>query len=371
MGYGGGMTNRNSIFTVLLILSLTLFLSLNVASAASNNESVENSSLNQTNISLEEPIIKTQDPITYIDTDQIISAASRVKTFIETNNRLPNYVTILDYKVTMPQYLQLVTEDLSQIKTNSQSSVGLLSVNSPLNTQEDALKGSIAQSEYLELAENISSSIEHCNTAPGYVNSSLGNIQFESLVYMYSKIMNYFNTYKKLPNTESVTPWSTFNLSLNSIAVEDDLTAYLLPTKNCQSDNPTIISLAQSITADLTSTYDKANAIFNWVRDNTTYSYYYNTKKGAVKTLNSLSGNCVDQTHLLIALSRAAGIPARYRHGTCTFSDGKFGHVWAQLYVNGIWYVADTISNKNTLGVINNWNTKTYKLKGTYAELPF
>lgn len=356
---------------MLFILGLTLFFSLSVASAASTNESAPNSSLNQTDISLKETIIKTQDPITYIDTDQITSAAPRVKTFIETNNRLPNYVTILDYKVTMPQYLQLVTEDLIQIETDSEPFIGLLSVNSPPNTQEDIQKGSMNQSEYLDLAETISSTIEQSGAAPGYVNTSLGNIQFESLVLMYSKIMNYYNTNKKLPATASVIPWSTFNQSINSIAVENDLTAYLLPTKNCQSDNSAIVSLAQSITADLTSTYDKASAIFNWVRDNTTYSYYYNTKKGAVKTLNTLSGNCVDQTHLLIALSRAAGIPARYRHGTCNFSDGTFGHVWAQLYVDGKWYAADTISNKNTFGVINNWNTKTYKLKGTYAELPF
>lgn len=133
-----------------------------------------------------------------------------------------------------------------------------------------------------------------------------------------------------------------------------------------------IKSLAASITAGKTSAYDKAVAIFNWVRDNIGYSFYYNTEYGAVGTLNAKTGNCVDTTHLLIALERAVGIPAKYVHGTCTFTSGNtYGHVWAQVWVNGKWYSADGTSSKNTFGAINNWNTATYTLKGIYASLPF
>lgn len=114
-----------------------------------------------------------------------------------------------------------------------------------------------------------------------------------------------------------------------------------------------------------------AVAIFNYVRDNVSYSFCYNTVKGALGTLSSKSVNCCDHSHLLVALARAAGIPARYVHGTCTFSDGTFGHVWAQLYVDGQWLAADTISTRNSLGVINNWDTQNYQLNGIYAELPF
>ncbi|MCE7698085.1 MAG: transglutaminase family protein, partial [Methanobacterium paludis] len=115
----------------------------------------------------------------------------------------------------------------------------------------------------------------------------------------------------------------------------------------------------------------KAVAIFNWVRDNIGYSYYYNTKYGAVKTLNAKTGNCCDTTHLLIALERAAGIPAYYVNGNCDFSGTWYGHVWAKVYVDGVWYTADAISSRNTFGVVNNWNTATVTIKGTYAELPF
>ncbi|MGB9980539.1 transglutaminase-like domain-containing protein, partial [Methanobacterium sp.] len=99
---------------------------------------------------------------------------------------------------------------------------------------------------------------------------------------------------------------------------------------------------------------------------------YYNTKYGAVGTLNAKTGNCVDTAHLLIALERAAGIPARYKHVYAQFSSGNwYGHVYAQVWVNGKWYNVDGTSYSNTFGVIKNWNTSTATYKGTYATLPF
>ncbi|HEX3012927.1 MAG TPA: transglutaminase-like domain-containing protein, partial [Methanobacterium sp.] len=95
-------------------------------------------------------------------------------------------------------------------------------------------------------------------------------------------------------------------------------------------------------------------------------------KYGAVGTLNAKTGNCVDTAHLLIALERAAGIPARYEHVYAQFSSGNwYGHVIAQVYVNGQWYNADATSYSNTFGVIKNWNTATATYYGTYATLPF
>jgi len=150
------------------------------------------------------------------------------------------------------------------------------------------------------------------------------------------------------------------------------LKPYLLPSANCQSNNPTIIALAKSITKGSTSQYTSAVKIYNWVRNNINYAFYYNTQKGALGTLKSRSANCADTSHLMVALERAAGIPARYNHGSCRFSSGNvYGHVWAQVYVKGKWYYADGTSSRNSFGVVKNWNTKTFTLKGIYASLPF
>jgi Transglutaminase-like enzymes, putative cysteine proteases len=155
-------------------------------------------------------------------------------------------------------------------------------------------------------------------------------------------------------------------------ASSTSLQQYLAATANCQVTNSAIKAKAAAITSGKTTTSAKATAIYNWVRDNLGYSFYYNTKYGAVGTLSKMTGNCCDTAHLVVALERAAGIPARYEHVYAKFSSGSwYGHVIAQVYVNGKWYNADATSYSNSFGVIKNWNTATATVYGTYASLPF
>ena len=166
---------------------------------------------------------------------------------------------------------------------------------------------------------------------------------------------------------EAWAKWNQTNASYNTAKQKYDqyLVDYADYQQKLSQYNETI-----TVTKKLT-TLEKAKNIFNWVRDYVSYSFYYNTKRGAIGTLNSRMGNCVDLSHLMVALSRAAGIPARYVHADCKFSSGWYGHVWAQLYVNGKWISADASNNINDFGVIRNWNTKNSILKGVYSSLPF
>ena len=303
--------------------------------------------------------------VTTFTSDQILDASARVKAYVEANHGLPNYVTIGSTNVSMAQFLQMMCVDLLQINNGQTTPIPLTNVNSPANPSDNVGSGYIYKAEYLSLAQQLETIAS--GTAPNYISSSQGNIQFDSAVYMYSRILAYYKNNNALPNYAAIYPWTT--ITNPNAGLEE----YMQATTNCQSDNAQIIALSKSIIANAgaTTTYAKAVAIFNWVRDNIGYSYYYNTQYGAVGTLNAKTGNCCDTTHLLMALDRAAGIPARYVHGYCHFSDGWYGHVWAQVYVNGIWYTADAISSRNTFGVVNNWNTGTATIYNTYATLPF
>ena len=151
-----------------------------------------------------------------------------------------------------------------------------------------------------------------------------------------------------------------------------NLAPYLEATKNCQVNNSAIKSLVTKLTKGLTSQKAKASAIYNYVRDHISYSFYYNTKYGAVGTLNAKTGNCVDHSHLLAAMFRTAGLATRYAHGTCTFSSGgTYGHVWTQVLIGDTWTVADATSTRNSLGKVVNWNANSYSLKGYYAGISF
>lgn len=145
-----------------------------------------------------------------------------------------------------------------------------------------------------------------------------------------------------------------------SYAVPSGYESYVKDTKNCQVSNSKIQSLAKSLTSGASSAYNAAVKIFNYVRDEISYTFYMDTRSGAVGTLNKKYGNCVDQSHLLIALMRASNIPARYCHATCSFRSGLVvGHVWAEVYVNGKWYKCDTTSRSNSFNNIVNWYSST------------
>ena len=325
---------------------------------------------------LDKNFFKTQTPVINTTTNSytladIKNAASKVKTYIQKNNCLPKYVQIGTRQVTMPEFLRLLTAGLLKVSSGSTGTIAIKSALPPIKPIADLKNGNINKSEYIVMAGKILS-YTNCNgQVPNYASSTLGKIQYESLVYMYSRIMNYQSTNNVLPSYVVMKPWQTTSSNPDP-SIPPALRIYLKPTCNCQSNSTTIISLAASITKGTSSTYQKGVDLFNWVRDNTGYSFYYNTKYGALGTLCNKTGNCVDTSHLLIALSRAAGIPARYVNGICQFNSGTlYGHVWAQLYVNGKWYDADAISLNNQFGVINNWNTTSWTLKGIYSELPF
>ena len=158
---------------------------------------------------------------------------------------------------------------------------------------------------------------------------------------------------------------------LISFSLSDKLAQYTKKTKHCEVGDKNIKMRLEMITKLTKSVREKAEKIFKFVRDNIKYTYYNNSKFGAVKTLKNKNGNCCDQTHLLIALLRTAGIPSRYKQGQCYFVRRKkiIGHIWAEVYIDKKWYLLDTTSSKNVFGKANNWS-KAHNVK-VYAELPF
>ena len=56
-------------------------------------------------------------------------------------------------------------------------------------------------------------------------------------------------------------------------------------------------------------------AIYNYLKNNINYEYYYGSRKGASGTLDALGGNDIDQASLLIAMLRYQGYEAEYVKG--------------------------------------------------------
>lgn len=151
------------------------------------------------------------------------------------------------------------------------------------------------------------------------------------------------------------------NIYLIGDSYSSSLSKYLTQKDSrCQVGTTKIKDLVKNIIGKVEgqlTAHKKSVAIFNWVRDNIGYQYYGNSHQTSHRTLNRRMGNCADQSILLVAMLRTAGIPAYYENWhQCRFGSMTSGHVWVQVYVtNTALYKADPISPKNSLGVINNW----------------
>jgi len=315
---------------------------------------------------------------------EIKNASNRLNEFVAKNKVLPKTVTLGGKQYSMSDFLFILSKAIVNLDKRITSNIAPIDTSSPTKTSGQSINGNLTKEEYVDLATRVSDFIVTNKQAPNYGNTPLGRMQYQTMISEFSKIIGTLNNSNQLPDNIIIDVKSSDPIngktsgdistpSLNDKYTGEDLGKYLKATKNCQVNAASIKSLANTITKGLKTELQKATAIFKWVSTNIKYSFYYNTRKGATGTLTAKSGNCVDQSHLSIALYRAAGLAARYVSGTCTFSSGsRYGHVWAQVKVGNTWLVSDTTSTRNSLGTIKNWNPSTMTIKhGKIAEIFF
>ncbi len=153
--------------------------------------------------------------------NQVINSASNVKLYVETNHRLPNTVNVAGTQVTMPQFLEIMTTTVLNINSGSNAPIDLKSYSSPGTSSENITTASISKTEYLDIANRVKSYMDINGKAPSYATqkSTGSTIGFESLVYMYSKILNYYKTSYTLPNYVTVKSWKNITETTNNTNV--------------------------------------------------------------------------------------------------------------------------------------------------------
>jgi hypothetical protein len=325
-------------------------------------------------------IKSSTDRPTALSIVNILGGASTIKKYYEKNNKLPASVTVAKHAYTMPEFLYLMESAVSQLGSSNKNAVKCIyGVKSPAKPSGDTIDSkNLYKSGYLTLARKVVNYAEKNKAVPNYVASAVGKIAYSELIDSSSRILTYYKSNNALPSyvTIKYSSYSPSPISPGGLNVKNtikDLTPYRKATTNCQVGNTYIKNLVKSLTSGLTTDLEKATAIYNYVRDEIVYSFYYDTQHGALGTLNAGSGNCVDQAHLLIAMYRTAGLAARYEHGTCTFtlSGSTYGHVWAQVLIGDVWVVSDPTSSRNSFGKVVNWAESSYSHHAYYASLPF
>lgn len=114
---------------------------------------------------------------------------------------------------------------------------------------------------------------------------------------------------------------------------------YLLPSRYCESDR-----LEGFVTQEFArlSGGALAAALVDWVGGHLTYaSGSTSGETTALMTFAERRGVCRDYAHLLVALARAGGIPARCVSAYAPGVDPPDFHAVAELWVGGGWHLVD------------------------------
>lgn len=121
-----------------------------------------------------------------------------------------------------------------------------------------------------------------------------------------------------------------------------------------ESNNPQIVELARQLSKGKASTCEQVRAFYDHIGNNLVYSYN-GANWGAQAALGHMGADCTEYASLMIALSRAQGIPARYLEGLWVGDAraeeaARTEHAWLDVYLPGIgWTPMDPTLGRSSL----------------------
>jgi hypothetical protein len=127
--------------------------------------------------------------------------------------------------------------------------------------------------------------------------------------------------------------------SISFPVADDRFQGELKSTDICQSDDPDVVETARIIVGEEKNVWRAAKKIAAWVSQemNPNYDVGFAT---AAEILENREGDCSEHTVIMVALCRAAGIPARAAVGLM-YAQGIFAyHMWPEVYA-GRWVNLD------------------------------
>ncbi len=144
----------------------------------------------------------------------VLSGSNAVSNYVNKYGKLPNYVVINNYKFSMPEFLYLSAKTIVYKYYGSSVDVTIkYNIKNPTNPSGVSINRKILKETYFRLGKNVANFIDNQEIAPNFASSFFGKIQYQTVVYGFSKILSYTYTYKKLPNYLATNIKSTNSLN--------------------------------------------------------------------------------------------------------------------------------------------------------------
>ncbi|MFZ0533638.1 MAG: transglutaminase domain-containing protein [Anaerolineales bacterium] len=132
-----------------------------------------------------------------------------------------------------------------------------------------------------------------------------------------------------------------YDLSVCQGTLLDD---FIQPELHIESANPQIVALSNELSQGKDTVCQQVRAFYDYIGNELVYTSN-GENWGAQAALGPMGSDCTEYTSLLVALSRAHGIPARYFEGLLYLDKGtnaiaKIEHAWPDVYMPGVGWVA-------------------------------
>jgi hypothetical protein len=122
------------------------------------------------------------------------------------------------------------------------------------------------------------------------------------------------------------------------------------PNSLVQSDDPTIVYLAQQVAGQIDDPWQAAVALEKWVNAKMTSLGVSSAFATAAEVARDLKGDCTEHAVLLAALARARDIPARVAIGLVYYRQEFLYHMWTEVYIDETWIPLDATLGQGGIG---------------------
>ncbi|QHN07803.1 pseudomurein-binding repeat-containing protein [Methanothermobacter sp. THM-2] len=131
--------------------------------------------------------------------DEVCDASKMIGNYTASQNRIPSMVVVNGKNITSDNYLYAASSTVLNLNQGKRTGISLPDYNPPTNPS-GAATGTLYKSGYLQAAQNIKNFMESNGRSPNYANTAIGQVRYESLIYAYARIINFYNSTGKLPD---------------------------------------------------------------------------------------------------------------------------------------------------------------------------
>jgi hypothetical protein len=146
-------------------------------------------------------------PFKKVTLSEVSYSSSALKNYIDKYHRLPSNITVGRYTVPMSTMIYLLTNSVYNINNGNYGLITVRYFREPADPFETFSGGTISRTDYINMAHSYKNIMDIRGKALPYIEIKQGKVRYESLIYMYSRIMDAYGLSGRLPVGIPLGPW--------------------------------------------------------------------------------------------------------------------------------------------------------------------